>query len=167
MQIAKLSDAEINSLETMRYNNIKKFYKYSVLIVIGFILFSLITVSFLPKSGRMDDSFDKSQNLIQSMGLSFWAMVVIPLASIIILALFADLKIISLKKDIESGEKINDLFRIEEIVSESSRSIFALILESKSIKKLVINIKQQEVPLYSVGQEFNLWILRHSKIVMK
>ncbi len=167
MEIKKLTESELDFFQTFRSDNIKKFYKYSAYIILGFIIISLIPLSFLPKSYRLGDSFDKSQNLIQTMGFQFWALTIIPFASIFIIAIFADLKIIPLKKDIESGEKINDIFYIKKIINEPSHGMFSLILESKNVKKLVIHSSKEKIGLYTIGQECNIWYLRHSKIVFK
>lgn len=167
MQTEKLSSEEIATLKKMLEKNIKKFYKYSSWMIIGFIIFSLIPISFLPKSNRMDDTYDKSQNLIQALGFNLWAIIVAVLLTILIMAIFADLKIRPLRKDIEEGLKLFDVFKVKEVVIAPSQNIYAIILHSDNVKKLVHNISPEQKHNYFVGQIFNLWILKNSKIIWK
>jgi len=79
-------------------------------------------------------------------------------------AIFADLKITKLNKDVIDKEIISEVFTVKEVVNSNRLNVHAIILTSPSVKKLVRNIDPGKIHLYSAGQQFNLKVLKHSNI---
>ncbi len=155
-------DATINLLEKNR----NKFYLYALMIIGFFILISIIPVSFLPKSGRISDSVDKSLNLIQSLGFLWWLILVGTMVTGFVWAVFADLKITKLGKDIIDKEIISEVFTVKEVVSSDRHNVHAIILKSPSVKKLVRNIDPRNINSFFIGQQFELKVLKHSHVLI-
>lgn len=166
MEKEKFTNSQLDALINLLEKNKNKFYLYAFLIIGFFILISIIPVSFLPKSGRISDSVDKSLNLIQSLGFLWWLILIGTMVTGFVWAVFADLKITKLNKDIKDREIISEVFTVKEVISSNRHNVHAIILTSPSVKKLVRNIDPRNINSYQAGQQFDLKVLKHSHVLI-
>lgn len=166
MEKEYLTNDQLQAVIKLLDKNKNKFFIYA-LMIIGFLLvISLIPISFLPKSYRLGDDVDKSLNLIQFFGWFWWSVIIGTFSAVFIVAIFADMKILKLNKDIKDKEIISDIFSVKEVLNSSRHSVYAVILTAPSIKKLVRHVGQNQINNFRVGQQFNMKVLKHSHVLI-
>ncbi len=166
METEKLTSEQLEKVINLYEKNKDKFYLYSLGIIGFLILMSIIPVSFLPKSNRVSDTVDKSLNLIQSLGFFWWFLLVSIMAVAFIWAIYLDLKLTKLNKDIVEKKILSEVFTVKEVLISQSHNVYSIILTSPSVKKLVRNIGPKHINSFSVGQQFGLKLLKNSHVLI-
>ncbi len=167
MNIEKLTNDEIDSLDSFIEKKKKKF----IILVLGMILIgiiiSIIPISFLPRSGRFGEDVDTSLNAIQSFGFGIWAIFFIVFVGLLVVAAFADSRLYYLTKDKIDAEKVYVKAYVHEILISKSQNIYQVIYKAENIKKIRLNLDSTRIKNYKVGQEADLIVLKNARIQMK